>query len=440
MRRTLTDTLDRRKIHLPIHILYRIARFVLQLWFGLLYHPKYIYHFDKKEMKNKQVIVLSDHSSWTEFFYVMSGYPFVDLSIVIGYHQAFRKFLFTPFQWVGMIFKRHFETDLRAVRQMLKVVNMGGSLLLFPEGTFSFSGSTNPINPATADMLKRLGLTVVLCSSRGAYCSRPVYKRHTSYKAHQEFHFEVLFTPDELKESSTDELYQKMMGHFEYNDFRWNRKEKHAYHDRTPLIHGAEKILYRCPCCGQEFTLSTEGDAIACSSCGNRIRLDEYWQLHPADDKSVCPYADIAEWYTDQRRRVREEISDPAFSVSYECTMMDLHTDRTRFKPFYACGEGVATIDRAGVHYRGTRHGEQVDMHFDIKNLPGFRCEFKLGNVFYYHSEIFTLVPKQDLRMAMKYMIAVEELHDLTSPSWARARADAYGYADCAAVGGTQGA
>ena len=428
MRKDLTDIIDERKVQLPNHLFYRFAHFVLKIWFELLCRPKYIYHFDKKEMKGKQVIVLADHSSWSAFFYVLIGYPFVDLNVVIGYHQAFRKYLFTLFRWVGTILKRHFETDLRAVRQMLKVTKMGGSLLLFPEGTFSFAGSTCPVNPSTVDMLRKLGVPVVLCSSRGAYCSRPVYKRHTARKAVQEFHYEVLFTPEELQEKKADELYEKLMEHFRYNDFEWNREKKIAYHDRTPNVFGADKILYRCPNCGAEFTLDTEGDTIVCSVCRNTIRMDEFFALHPADELSVCPYRDISEWYIDQRRRVREEIKAPEYSVIYDCTMLALHTDRMRFKPFYPCGEGTARIDENGVHYRGMRNGKWVDMTFDIKNLPGFRCEFKLGNVFYYHNEFFALVPKKDVRMAAKYMIVVEELHDRRSPKWARARRDAYGY------------
>lgn len=428
MKKTVDEILSTRKTCLPSRPLYAIGRAGLYAVLKVLYRFKRVFHFDPKEMKGKQVVLISDHSSWTEFWFAVSGYRFVRFSCIVGYHQMFRKFLFWLMLMMGCIPKRHFEKDLRPVRQMMRVANHGGSLAFFPEGTFSFAGTAQPVNPGTVGLLKGLGLTVVLCKSYGAFCSRPSYKRHTVSRNYQEYHYEILFTPEELKEKTPEELSKKLTERFAYNDFAWNREYRFAYRDREPLIRDAELLLYRCPQCGAEYEMHTEGDAIVCARCGNRITMDEYYALHPATPDSVCPYTDIGEWFIDQRRYAREEVSDPAFSISYPCQMFSLHTDKTRLRPFYPCGEGTVTICRDELCYVGTRHGEAVELHFSLRDIPSFRCEFGKGNTFYYQNDFFILRPTDDPRKAIKYMLLAEEINSLINPTWYEARRVCFRY------------
>jgi len=55
-----------------------------------------------------------------------------------------------------------------------------------------------------------------------------------------------------------------------------------------------ELLLYRCPKCGAEFTMRTEGNEIFCAACGNRGRMDEYGFLAPAGQEDVIPASPLA--------------------------------------------------------------------------------------------------------------------------------------------------
>ena len=421
---TLIEKINNQKMDRPNELLYNLVRVVPE-WFKLRYHPEYSYDFDRKDIEGKQILVLAAHPSFNEFYYVLKGMPWRRFNAVIGYHQIFRKGLFNIFLKLGVIPKKHYEKDLSAVRQMLRAADKGLDILLFPEGVFSIGGFNHPINPGTISLVKKVGATVVLCKSRGSYCAHPTWKTSTA-QGRQEFHFEILFTEEEVKNYSKEELYDKLLENFRYNDLDWNYEEHNAYEWHGKQAEGLEKIAYRCPKCGRELTQTTDGDEIRCTACGNRIRMDEFLMLHPADDDSICPYRHPGEWVLDERVKVREEIQDPDFSVTYDCEMMDMHIDKTHHNPYYVCGSGTITIDREKIRYVGTDHGEDVDLSFEITKLPSFKYEQLCRNVFYYGSKYYSFRPLED--KALKYMMIVEEIHNLSDAAWDKACRDAYDY------------
>lgn len=400
-------------------------------------HIKAYYHFDKKSMKGKQVIVIADHANLNIPLYVMAYYPFVRLNVVGAYPDLFIKFAYYPLTQMGYIAKRQFTTDLRAVRQMAQVISMGGSLVFFPEGVPSISGSNYPINPSTVDLLKTFGVTVVLCKSYGLQCSSPFYKKPVVGKGHQEIHYEILFTPEELKEKSCDELYVKLRDRMYYRDFEWAAENGYSYHRRGESnAHDLDNICYLCPKCGAEHVLEIEGDIIRCTNCGNSITMDDSFALYPTDSDSVCPYRNPDDWCKAQREKIREDIKNPNFSISYESELFTQHFDRLHLDQFYSIGEGTVTINHSSVHYCGTRDGQDVNLDFDIKMIPSFLylrknnyfyfLEHQLFNVLYYHNEQFFFRPKTDRKRMLQYQMIVEELHNLVDPVWDKVCRDAF--------------
>lgn len=99
-KKTPEQILTERKIGLP-----KLRTYLpLGLWFKLISirdRVKYVYHFDRKAMKGKQVLLLCDHACRNIFFYTM-----------------------------------------------------GGSVLLFPEGIQSFDGTTMPVPKSTVGLIR----------------------------------------------------------------------------------------------------------------------------------------------------------------------------------------------------------------------------------------------------------------------------------------------
>ncbi len=426
MKKTPLEILKSREITPPTKRYGRFIRFLLKCMQAKA-DVTYKYSFDKEEMQGKQVILLADHSTKYAYKYVLHGYPFARPNVVIGWQNIFVKFLFGILVKGGIIPKKLYQADPKSIIDMLKVIKMGGSLCIFPEGIQSSSGSLHPIYPSTANMIKKAGLPVVICKSYGAYLVRPRYKKADN-KGHQEYHYELAFTEEDIKELTVDQIYERLLEKFKFNDFEWNKNARNKYiaPKGDTLAGGIEKILYRCPKCGCEFKIKTVGEEIICENCNNTLVLNEYYDLLPKTNDDYIPYSSIDEWFKHQRELVTEEVKT-GFSYEYECEIYDIHTEKLYLDPYYPCGEGKITITNDGIHYIGTRHNEDVDLTFDIHATPSFPFVPGKGNEVYYQGVYYNFVPKTDRLKSVKYMLLVEEAHRLVDDLWDKVSRDAYG-------------
>lgn len=432
MKDKLIDRINNKEIDIPNSLGYRLLTRLITIWINRRNRPEFHYHFDKAEMKGKQVIIIADHAAWDSFFYVMIGYPFVKLNTVVGYHHIFKKYLYTVVMKIfRTIPKKNFQNDLGSVKQMLKLVKKGGSILLFPEGTQSKSGSTVPITPSTSGFLKKMGVTVVLCKSYGSFLARPIWSDETN-KGHQEFHYQVLFTPEELQKLSKEEIDERMLEGIRYNDFQWNKEKGYTYKCKDGNAKGMERVAFLCPKCGKEFTLRTTASQIICDDCGNSIDVNEKFELSPAADKDLCPYENIDQWYKAQRNGTRRAVTKENFKMEYDCQLCKLETDKTRKEPFIMKGRGHITIRKEGIQFRGIKQDkgpegkEKLKLDFDIKNIPSMLATPGKFNILYYGKDVFKIIPVDNKNIPIKSMIAVEELHNMTDPIWDKAMCDVY--------------
>lgn len=385
---------------------------------------RFTYGFDRRELKGRQIMILADHAATNSYLYVLRGLNFVQPNVVMGYHNIFQRGLFRLLLACGVIPKRLYTPDVSAVRSMLRLKKEGASFLLFPEGIQSMAGSTMPTDPAAIQLVKKLGLTTVLCRGYGAYLNRPRFDSGTR-RGPMEFTYEILFTEDELSRKSEEELYQKYLSRFRYNDFEWNRERLNSYRGRRPNAFGLQKILFICPRCGREFTLSSQGSDIVCS-CGLRVRVDEKYLLSAADGVKL-PFEGIDGWFLWQRAVMRGEIRREDFLISYDADYLTLDEDRLGSDCTVKLGEGRVTLNREFLRYEGTKNGESVSFEFPIASIPSAPFVSGKGNEFFIGRDYFRFVPKTEKGLPVKVLLAAEELHNLSDPARRRVSEDVYG-------------
>lgn len=394
-------------------------------FYGMGKNVKYIYNFDKKQIKNKQVMLLSDHASRNVFFDVIKGFPCKRVpNIIIGYHNVLKKGLLKPMLKMGLIPKYLYAPDSRAAKNILRALKSGASLCLFPEGIQSTCGTTHPMNPATMKLVKKAGLDVVLCHTHGMYLSQPRYISEIR-KGKKVIEYSILFTADEVKQLSEEQLYQKFLEKFRYNDFEWNKQQQNRYVGKTPNADGLNQILYYCPHCHSEFNLEIDDENIVCTHCGNTVHVDECYNLTPTGDSSL-PFERIDEWYALQRKLVREEVQNPDFCLSYEADLIELITDKLVKNPHVKTGEGTVTLDRKGITFVGERNGEHFERTWETGAIPSFPFSPNDSNDIFYGEEYFCFAPKTDKLKVVKYMLIMEEIHNLTDPVWKKYSEDVY--------------
>ncbi len=394
------------------------------------YKVKFNYDYDPKSLDNNHpTILLSSHSSRLEFIYTVYGLGRKDINLVCGYQNIIKKGIFGFFIKLGVISKYLYQPDLMCVKKMIGVLKRNGTIGVFPEGIQSTSGSTHPINPATAQLIKSSKANVVICTSRGAYLATNRYSSDRK-KGYIGIDYSLAFTPEMLGELTVEEIYKKILEKIRYNDFEYNKTARNKYIGKKPNAFGLDKILYKCPDCKDEHSLYVENDAIICKKCGFAARVNEYYDLEKIKGEAIPE--DIDKWYKWQRSCVREQVKSDDFKMTLTGKLCTLKLDKLRKSPkdreLLSTGEMVLT--NKGLAFRGMLNGERADFDFDAKTVYSLTFSTKGFLEFYHHNDYFMLFPDEKDSCLIKWTLASEEVHNLYDEKWRSACEDVYDYSE----------
>ena len=426
MKKDLKAKLINRKIKKPNQFLMTIGMWVVGIM-NRSYGVEFNYDYNLKEIDGKPVILLSSHASRLEFLYTVYGFHRKDINVVCGYQNIMKKGLYRLFIWFGAISKYLYQPDFVSTKKMLSVLRRGGALGIFPEGIQSTSGSTHPINPATAQFIKSSKAYVVVCTTRGAYLATNRYSKDRK-KGYIGVNYTLLFTPETLKELSVDEIYEKILREIRYNDFEYNKIARNKYVGKLPNAFGIDKILYKCPDCKEEHVLRVDNDTLICDKCGFAVRINEYYDLISVKGKAA--FENIDEWYKWQRRCVAEEIRDDDFKLTLEASLCALRTDKLRKSPRdkQILSVGKVNLTNKGLTVAGKLDGQDANFVFDAKSVYSLTFSTQGYLEFYYNNDYFMIVPSINDKCLIKWTLASEEIHNLYDERWKAACRDVYDY------------
>lgn len=425
MKKDLKSRLISRKIKKPNPILMSIGIWVLGI-VNRSYGVEFSYDYDRETIKDQPVVLLSSHASRLEFLYTVYGFGRKDVNVVCGFQNILKKGQYYLFLKFGVISKYLYQPDLMCVKSMMSVLRRGGALGLFPEGIQSTSGSTHPINPATAQFIKRSRANIVVCTSKGAYLATNRYSSDRK-KGYIGINYSLLFTPEQLNELTEEQIYEQILQKISYNDFEFNKVARHKYIGKKPNAYGIDKILYKCPDCKEEHTLCVENDTVVCQSCGFSVRINEYYDLVDVKGNG-CP-SDIDVWYKWQRACVAKEVTADGFEMTLKGSLCTLRLDKLKKPPRNrkTLSVGTAKLTKEGLSFTGALDGEHVDMAFDARSIYSLTYSTKGFLEFYCNNEYYMIIHDEECRGLIKWTLAAEEVHNLYDERWRSACADVYG-------------
>ena len=426
MKKDLKTKLINRKVEKPNPAFMTVGMWVLGI-LNRFYKVKFSYDYDPKTIKKEPTILLSTHASRLEFVYSIYGFGRKDVNVVCGFQNIVKKGLYPIFIKLGVISKYLYQPDVLCVKNMLRVLRRNGAIGLFPEGIQATSGSTHPINPATAKFIKSSKANIVVCTTKGAYLATNRYSSDRK-KGYISAEYSLLFTPKMLEELSEEQIYNLLLEKFSYNDFAFNKIARNKYIGKKPNAFGINKILYKCPDCKDEHTLQVENDTSVCKSCGFSVRVNEYYDL--VDVKGKIKPADIDEWYKWQRGCVAKQVQDDSFKMTLTGSLCTLKLDKLRKSPKdrEVLSIGKATLTNRGLSFSGTLNGQNVEFDFSAKSIYSLTFSTKGFLEFYHNNDYFMLVPEENDQCLIKWTLASEEIHNLYDEKWRSACADVYDY------------
>ena len=289
--------------------------------------------------------------------YLMNHCSFIDLEIAatILYPRPFNIICtsdgFVGKDWlmhaIGCIPTNKFTSDLHLLRDMTHAVKkLGNSVLMYPEASYSFDGTSTPLPETLGGFLKLLGVPVVMIRTFGSFSRNPLYNNLKRRKVKVSAEMEYILSPEDIKEKTPAELNEILKKNFTFDYWGW-QKENGVKITEDFRAEGLNRVLYKCPHCMTEGKMSADGISVVCEACGKAYDLTEDGTLMAKDGESA--FTHIPDWYAWERECVKNEILNDQYHLQVPvdiCMMMDT-------KHVYRVGEGELTHSKDGFHLVG---------------------------------------------------------------------------------------
>ncbi len=350
-------------------------------------------------------IVLCNHGAFIDFL-CFSMFLKKDKPHVVSNRQYFYgKSLGNLLKKLGCIPKSMFTSDIENVKNCLHVIKHNGVLVICPEARLSTAGKFEDIQASTMSFIRKMNVAVYTIKFGGDYLAMPKWarkgnKRYIRKGALVEAELNLLYKAGESMTVSEEEFSNTVTKAIDYNDFEWLERHPELHYKSGKLALGLENILYRCPKCNEEFTLSSHGNALKCSNCGFVAEMDDRYGY----DAEKVGFANLQQWYDWQMSVLKEQIDgDGNFELRDEVVLKHSSTNgKTQLRE---AGQGECVLNRQGLTYTGTDSGEEIVKFFPMTQI--YRILFGADEDFemYDGQEIWYFVPA-DRRTCVKWYMA----------------------------------
>ncbi len=309
---------------------------------------------------------------------------------------------------LGCVETAKFSSDVTLIRDMETLFRKRVSVLMYPEASYSFDGCATPLPRRIGLLLKRLSVPVLGIKTDGAFLRDPLYNELQKRKVTVSAHVSRLFTVEEIREKSVEELDRKLDDFFTFDAFK-TQKENRIPVNEPFRADGLERILYRCACCGKEGGMRGKGTTLSCSFCGKSYQLDKYGELHA--EKGATEYPHIPDWYRAERDAVCDEILKGEYRMESR-VKIGMMVDR---KAIYFVGDGILIHDGDGFRLTG------CDGKLDYRQGPLFSYGLYADYYWYEIGDVIAIggkecayycFPKDPVSVA-KTRLAAEELYKI---------------------------
>ena len=355
----------------------------------------------------KPSIVLCNHGSFIDFIYAAALLRKALPNVIVARLYFYNKWLGGLLRTIGSFPKSMFATDLENAKNCLTVLREKKVLAMMPEARLSTAGRFEDIQGSTYSFIKKSGVTIYTIKLHGDYLADPKWGKGFRRGALVEAEMDLLYTAEQVKALSLEELKQGIEARLSYDEFQWLQQHPEVHYRSRHLAEGLENILTTCPTCGRKHCLTTRKNQIFCQHCGYLTSLDDRYGF--TED---FRFQNLAQWYDWQKALLEKEIAE---NENYALTsQVELRLPGTGKGLTRHGGYGTCTLNRDGLTYTGTKDGESVELHFSLQKI--YRLLFGAGVNFeiYNGSEILFFVPEEK-RAAVQWYMASMILHD-TAP------------------------
>lgn len=251
----------------------------------------------KHRLKKRPHLILFNHQTNLDAFVVgqsvgpNSYYMASEDIFNIKYWSFFIKYITAP------IPKSKSSRDLQAIKDCIRIVREGGNVGIAAEGNRTYTGKTCYIEPSVVKLVKLLKIPLCFYVMSGGYGVEP---RWANERRRGKMYGSVtkIIYPEEYLKLSNEKLYDIIVKELYVDDYIDNRIYK-AKRNAEFL----ERILYKCPVCGEIESIYSEKKHVYCRECGLTVEYTD--QSRFVTDNKKFKFETVLEWWEFQENYIR---------------------------------------------------------------------------------------------------------------------------------------
>lgn len=324
---------------------------------------------DKHNMEGVKppFLVLGTHNSFTDFYVsplCLAPYRANYISELEGF-EMYGEWIYRQ---VGCLGTRKFINDQALIKNIRKVIDRGDIMVIYPSARYANVGTDSELPMSVAKLARMLKVPVVTLNMQGNYLLSPIWnlKERKSVKLHADV--DLALTAEQVRTLSTEQIHKILEEKLKFDEYKYQRDNNMVIADDF-RAEGLQKPLYQCRCCGKEFSMTTKGSKIKCSSCGAEYEMDELGTLHKGDESLYIP-----DWYEWERQNVHKQIDEGKYRFDGKVHIEALPNAVN----FVDCGEGRLIHDKDGftLEYYDYRNDKRDTLHFAPKSTISIHTEY----------------------------------------------------------------
>jgi 1-acyl-sn-glycerol-3-phosphate acyltransferase len=363
------------------------------------YTRKYGITFDKKavkDIKGPAVIIASHTCDVDHILSALTLYP-VRPTYIVSEHFMHNPSTAKLLKHMHVITKKMFTPDVSTIMNILRAKRENAVIVIFPEGRLSCYAHTLPVADGTAELIKKLGVDLYIWKAEGASLTFPKWRdKGDSRRGRINASVKLLMSADEVKTCDTAKIKSIAEAAILHDD---EMAMEGIEYRSDAIAQGVDRILFKCPNCMQEGTITAEGDHIRCT-CGLDATLDAFYRLHNA------PFSRLNAWFEWQQASIDTENEVLTSRARLGCCGADGFMDAD-------AGEGEIYLDKDVFRLSGTLHGETVEFSVDSQKIGAF--PITPGDHFdiYHNGRLIYVSPLPDGRATVKWTCFLDRLNEV---------------------------
>ena len=355
-------------------------------------------------------ILISTHASMLDFYMALCiTFPHKPYWISTVEEFIPRFFIFRR---IGVLAKRKFTNDPKAALRYLEVLKKKKILIIYPEARYSFDGENERIDKSIGRFAKQANVPVVLIKGHGNYLWCPQWSDRKSRKVSSiQSDVYVLVDRNELDSLSAEDIQERIEENYDMSEENW-MKENNILINYPYRAEGLERILYKCPHCGTEFEMSSEGTQLKCNHCGATYEYLENGQL--VNTNGDTKFDLISKWYKWEKEEVKKEVLNGTYHFEDEVRVEKLMGAGIGFVPLegkyfltHDIKEGITAkgVDNDFIFKRSSLQSYAIHIEYNYEDRGAF---LELADA---HDTYF-IYPLTKADHLTKIHFAVEHIYD----------------------------